>query len=78
MLDLKKCNKGGKFKMTVQKGIDLSSKEFEELYIKCQQFDSMIYKNNPIIRNEGETYGDFIENGSFRIKNNPVLQNKLI
>lgn len=78
--EIKNLNGGntkGERKMTVQKALSLSEEDFNKLSDECNGFNDEVYKNHRIHK-DGETLGEFLEKGSKRIKDNPVIKGNLI
>lgn len=63
--------------MTVSKARELTKEEFAKLSEECNGFNDEVYKNHPL-HNKDEKLCDFMQKGSARIKNNPMIKGKLI
>lgn len=63
--------------MTLEKAMDLTDEEFEQLSQECEEFNNEFYENHSL-RDDGETVGEFINKGCERIMNHPVIKGKLM
>lgn len=71
-----KRRKEGGIIMTLEKALAISSEEFVNLSKECKGFNDEVYKNHQVHK-EGESIGEFLIKGSYRITANPVIKGKL-
>lgn len=63
--------------MTIEEAQSLTFEEFSILDEACKGFNGQMYKNHQI-RTSEETFGDYLKEGSSKLKENPMIKGKLL